>query len=235
MTREQIDRIREAINIRLYNNKAFVLFTLHGLSIIVSTIAILAIIYYHGFPATGQTVRITYLIITYSFWFYIFKFLLKIFYDFHPIHYIRKNWFEGSIMLIVFLDNISKWIFGEHIVNAIFMTLNMPHFTSYFIIFIQLYFFIIVAIELAKASRHIAIFRLGPSALLSLSFILIISVGASLLYLPEMTIAGHIRFIDAFFTSTSACCVTGLTSVDTVTTFSLKGKLIIMILIQLNF
>lgn len=234
MTREQIDHIREAINIRLYNNKAFVLYSLHGLSIAVSTIAILAIIYYHGFPATVQTARINYLVINYSFWFYIFKFLLKVFYDFHPIDYIRKNWFEGSIMLIIFLDNISKWIFGEHIINAIFMTLNMPHFTSYFIIFIQCYFFIIVGIELAKASRHIAIFRLGPSALLSLSFILIITAGSLLLYLPEMTIAGHIRFIDAFFTSTSACCVTGLTCVDTVATFSLKGKIIIMILIQLG-
>ena len=234
MTREQIDRIREIINIRLYNNKTFVLKSLQGLSIIVSIIAILSIIYYHGFPASSQIIRINYLIITYSFWFYIFKFLLKVFYDFHPILYIRKNWFEGSILLIVFIDSISKWIFGEHIVNAIFMALKMPHFTSYFIIFIQLYFFIIVAIELAKASRHIAIFRLGTSALLALSFVLLIMGGALLLYLPEMTVTGHIRFIDAFFTSTSACCVTGLTCVDTVSTFSLKGKIIIMILVQLG-
>jgi trk system potassium uptake protein len=234
MKQEQIDNIREFINIRLYNNKVVVLRLLQILSILVSVIAILTIIYYHGFPETKQSIHFTYIIISGSFWFYIFKFFIKIFYDFHPIDYIRKNWFEGTIMLVVFLDSISKLLFGEHIVNAVFLALNMPHFTAYYILFIQFYLFIIVAIEIAKASQHIAIFRLGPSALLSMSFILIITVGGLLLFMPEMTVAGHIRFIDAFFTSTSACCVTGLTCVDTVTTFSLKGKIIIMILIQLG-
>lgn len=46
-----------------------------------------------------------------------------------------------------------------------------------------------------------------------------------------MTVSG-IKPIDALFTSTSACCVTGLVVVDTSMCFTLKGKTIIMFLIQ---
>ncbi len=44
----------------------------------------------------------------------------------------------------------------------------------------------------------------------------------------------HIRFLDALFTATSASCVTGLGVVDTATFFTFKGKVIILILIQLG-
>jgi potassium uptake TrkH family protein len=86
-------------------------------------------------------------------------------------------------------------------------------------------------IELSKATKFLSSINLGPSALMLLSFIILISTGSLLLMLPEMTTHG-IRYIDALFTSTSACCVTGLTSVDTATCFTLKGKFIIMLLIQ---
>lgn len=41
-----------------------------------------------------------------------------------------------------------------------------------------------------------------------------------------------VRFIDALFTSTSAVCVTGLTTVDTQTSWTRTGHLILMLLIQ---
>ncbi|MEM5787860.1 MAG: TrkH family potassium uptake protein, partial [Syntrophobacteraceae bacterium] len=44
----------------------------------------------------------------------------------------------------------------------------------------------------------------------------------------------NLSVVDAFFTTTSAGCVTGLTVVDTGTAFSLAGQLIILILIQLG-
>jgi len=50
---------------------------------------------------------------------------------------------------------------------------------------------------------------------------------------PNATVSG-ITFIDALFTSTSAVCVTGLSSVDTGTFFTPFGQITIMILIQLG-
>lgn len=54
-----------------------------------------------------------------------------------------------------------------------------------------------------------------------------------LLLLPCATIKG-ITIIDAIFTSTSAVCVTGLIVLDTAADFTLFGRLMILILIQLG-
>ncbi len=60
-------------------------------------------------------------------------------------------------------------------------------------------------------------------------------VGALLLSLPLASKAGHwIDYSTALFTATSACCVTGLTIVDTGTTFSPFGQAVIIALVQLG-
>lgn len=74
---------------------------------------------------------------------------------------------------------------------------------------------------------------LNPAQLFVASFLLIIIIGSLLLMLPNATHQG-ISFIDAFFTSTSAVCVTGLIVVDTGSYFTQFGQTIIMILIQLG-
>lgn len=66
-----------------------------------------------------------------------------------------------------------------------------------------------------------------------LAFAIAIITGAFLLMLPPMTVNG-ITFIDAFFTSASAICVTGLIVQDTSTFFTVYGKAIILILIQIG-
>jgi len=59
--------------------------------------------------------------------------------------------------------------------------------------------------------------------------------GTVLLLLPKATYEPQrLNIIDAFFTSTSAVCVTGLIVVDTATKFTLVGQLIIMFLIQIG-
>lgn len=75
--------------------------------------------------------------------------------------------------------------------------------------------------------------RVNPSLIFSVSFLVIILIGAGLLMLPRATYNG-ISFIDALFTSTSATCVTGLTTVDVSTVFTPMGLVFIMILIQIG-
>ncbi len=78
-------------------------------------------------------------------------------------------------------------------------------------------------------------FKLSSFQLILLGFIFVIFIGGLLLTLP---ISNNERvwtkFSDALFTSTSATCVTGLVVFDTATYWSIFGKIIILILIQIG-
>ena len=74
---------------------------------------------------------------------------------------------------------------------------------------------------------------LSPSQFLASSFLGIIAVGGVLLALPVSAADGrHVSLLDAFFTSVSAVCVTGLITLDTPVDFSTFGQVVILLLIQ---
>ncbi|MBN2013449.1 Trk family potassium uptake protein [candidate division KSB1 bacterium] len=75
---------------------------------------------------------------------------------------------------------------------------------------------------------------LKPTHILILSFMVLIFIGTILLMLPQATIGARLSIVDAFFTATSASCVTGLVVVDTGTTFTLFGQIVILALIQIG-
>ncbi|MCD8182833.1 MAG: potassium transporter [Bacteroides sp.] len=75
--------------------------------------------------------------------------------------------------------------------------------------------------------------RTNPSLILAVSFLFIILIGTGLLILPRSTVEG-ISWVDSLFISTSAVCVTGLTSVDMASTFTPTGFVIIILLIQIG-
>lgn len=91
---------------------------------------------------------------------------------------------------------------------------------------------------MASQFRRISEFKflkLSPPQILVLGFASIILIGALLLMLPISSTSGNsVEFIDALFTSTSATCVTGLVVLDTGTSFTIFGKTVIMILIQIG-
>lgn len=74
-----------------------------------------------------------------------------------------------------------------------------------------------------------------PGRLITLGFFLVIMVGALLLLTPLARRPGvDVRFVDALFTSTSAVCVTGLIAIDTYDTFSVFGRAVVALLIQVG-
>ncbi len=74
----------------------------------------------------------------------------------------------------------------------------------------------------------------APVRVIVVSFLLLILLGAVLLTLPISSNSGWTDPLSAFFTSTSATCVTGLSVVDTTTHWSLFGQGVILLLIQLG-
>ena len=77
---------------------------------------------------------------------------------------------------------------------------------------------------------HLTSFRM-----ILLSFVFLILTGAVLLCLPFASKGGEgVPFLNALFTSTSAACVTGLVVYDTATKWTLFGKIVIIVLIQIG-
>jgi len=77
--------------------------------------------------------------------------------------------------------------------------------------------------------------RLPPVIVIIISFLATILLGSILLVLPiSLNKGASISYIDSFFVSTSALCVTGLTPVNVAQTFNIFGKIIIALLIQVG-
>lgn len=77
-------------------------------------------------------------------------------------------------------------------------------------------------------------FRFSSAQFITGSFLLIILIGAVLLSLPMASVNGPTNFLDALFVATSATCVTGLTTVNTAAHWTLFGRTVIMILIEIG-
>ena len=76
-------------------------------------------------------------------------------------------------------------------------------------------------------------FTLSTTQIILLSFLLTILVGSALLALPISSATGDaVPYIDALFTATTSTCVTGLVTLPTVSTWSIFGQAVILILIQ---
>jgi len=75
----------------------------------------------------------------------------------------------------------------------------------------------------------------NPYMVFIVAFAVIILIGAILLNLPLASQNGRsIGFIDALFTATSATCVTGLAVVNTAEHWTIFGKIVILLLIQMG-
>lgn len=77
--------------------------------------------------------------------------------------------------------------------------------------------------------------RLKPPQVLIFGFLITILIGAFILSLPQSSSDGtSIGMVDAFFTATSATCVTGLIVKDTGKDFSRFGQTVILFLLQIG-
>ena len=226
MAESLLQRTKTKIYLHIANWKQSVLRTMQILSFIVSVITIAAIIIYHGCYLSAPVISFIRGLVYLSLAFYIVKYFVLMFYSLHKIEYVKKSWFECIIIAILLLHFIMYWFFGWDL-------FNFHRYENAYILCIQLYFFIIMLIELSKVSTFLGKMNLSPPVLLMSSFFILIVMGTILLVLPRMT-THPISFTDALFTATSASCVTGLTVLSTAHDFTIQGQVVIMILVQLG-
>lgn len=131
------------------------------------------------------------------------------------------------IPLIIFLLDIRTGFPGFTSPGTILFNL-LSHNLAVYAVLIA-----VLIIEISTSTLSLSNRSINPALLFVLSFLFIIVFGAGLLMLPTSTYGG-LGFTDAFFTSTSAVCVTGLVVVDTATKFTPLGQAFILILIQIG-
>lgn len=126
-------------------------------------------------------------------------------------------------VLVIILFGLRYFIGETAFFKPFFHNFTIFHFLA----------FSLFILEISRIKLDFIVRFFNPAQLFMVSFGIIIICGALLLLMPLST-HEPITFTDAFFTSTSAVCVTGLTVVDTATRFTTLGKLIIICLIQIG-
>ena len=78
-------------------------------------------------------------------------------------------------------------------------------------------------------------FALSTTQIILLSFLVTILIGSGLLALPISSANGEaVPYLDALFMATTSTCVTGLVTLPTVSTWSVFGQIVILLLIQIG-
>ncbi|MBE7051795.1 MAG: potassium transporter KtrB, partial [Ruminococcaceae bacterium] len=77
--------------------------------------------------------------------------------------------------------------------------------------------------------------NLSSIQIIMFAFLFVIIIGSILLSLPVSSANGRgVPYVDALFTATTATCVTGLVTVPTISTWSIFGQIVILLLIQIG-
>jgi trk system potassium uptake protein len=193
-----------------------------------SFLAIILVIYRFGFdmPADySHEIYYTYRAIVRLF---VVLGLLRFLFNFRLLRAEKGFWIEVLVLLFLF----ALTLFSKHFDRLDFEATNPFLFKVERI----LMYGVVLLLSIIQLSKQIFVVlrsRVKAEVLFAASFLFIILFGAVLLGLPNATYEG-ISFTDALFTSTSAVCVTGLTVVDTGTTFTLTGQVVLLMLIQVG-
>jgi Trk-type K+ transport system membrane component len=232
---QRINQIREWVNLRIYDSKPGMLLWLRRISIPLSFTSVAALMAYHGFQLNDAQELLVELLLKGTIAFYLIKYLIQLFFSFSPWQDIKERRWEALFMVSMALYILAVNLFDEHIIESFGQTLGLDSLEALFMIFVQGYFLLFVALEVGKASRFLPKVGMNPAGMLVISFVSLAVVGAGLLAMPEMSITeGSIPLMDALFTSVSAVSVTGLNVMDITSILSFKGQFVLMILIQLG-
>ncbi|MBL7942689.1 MAG: hypothetical protein JNM00_07975, partial [Flavobacteriales bacterium] len=226
-------QFRERVNLYLFNNKERTLGVFKAANMAVTLTAIGTLVWMYGFPLNPKQEALAYFIIKCSFAFYVIHYLTRIVYDFNPLQFMRRTWFEAVMTILLIVEGLSYSLTGKLVIARAFENLGVSSFSGVGTAIIQIYFLVVVVVEFVRNSELLPRVRLNPAVIFVLSFLFIILGGTGLLILPEMTVAGNLPLVDALFTSTSATCVTGLLTVDP-NIFTFKGHFVILCLIKLG-
>ena len=149
----------------------------------------------------------------------------------------RRRWLRGRwlVLLLALVTAVMAVSFRGTVglLKEWFPDVAVAELTFVLVAITQIPVLVELGLRFIRLQEVFATRRVSPGAVMMVTFGAMILCGALLLKMPRATVAG-ISWLDAFFTSTSAVCVTGLSVVDVEATFTRTGEVIILLLIQIG-
>tara|TARA_B100000780_G_scaffold53876_1_gene33572 strand:+ start:418 stop:2244 length:1827 start_codon:yes stop_codon:yes gene_type:complete len=230
-----LNKLREQGNRFLGTSTSMKLLYLKVIQLFVSLVALATLTIYHGFPHSSQGDSNMMNVMAFSFGFYVVQYLIKLSCNIHPKKHFKATWLEAIVIVTIVTEVSSTILTGDLLITNLFEKYSISSGKDLSIIMVHGCFFLSTLIALVRKERCVALIKRHPAVVFSLSFLGLIFTGTLLLTMPEMTSSGSsMALLDAFFTSTSATCVTGLMVQDTMSFFAFKGQMVMLLLIQLG-
>jgi len=227
--------MRELLYSFLYDSREKVLRTTRFFTVLCALAALSLFLYEYGFPITEEIETKIHKWINLFFLFFATQYFIRLLYSFERADFIKHTWLEGGMMTFILITGVLKYGFHINWIDDFFHLFHFKHHKQVMRVIISVSTLYFAGFEFIKLSEYLNRLTIQPAATFIFSFLFLISLGCGMLMLPEMTVSGvGASFSDAFFTSVSASCVTGLVVVDTATYFTHKGHLVIMLLMQLG-
>lgn len=209
----------------------FVLRVLYGINSLAALVIVILIV---GFYLDKDTSSIVYFAMNITILLFAFLELLRWCTDLHKKKEKRaKRWKERVLAVLLVASLLFKedffGSFRSYSSEINVVNLTLVYFGVTQIIIVASY---IIGLVRDSSLRNI---KVRPSALTALSFAMAIIIGSLLLYMPKSSSHLHrVNYTDALFISTSAVCVTGLSSIDIAEEFTLTGQVVILFLMQVG-
>ncbi len=200
-----------------------------------AVIALGLVLYIYGFDVTYRETKVIFRILDIIFLLYVLNYITKLTYSFQRLSFIRENLGETLVTLIILFNGISKYVISYIPGQEALRFFGIQESEVIYSTGVTFFILLIIGMDFLKGLTHDRLYRIKPAFLLIFSFFGLSLVGTILLMMPKMTtVPGQMNWVDSLFTSVSATCVTGLIVEDTATFFTLRGKLVILMLMQLG-
>src|SRR5690554_1710852 len=156
-------KLRERINLSIYNSKDFVFSFLRLANIIVAVSMIAVLIYYYGFPQTSESKSFLTSIIKLSFIYYICRFLIKLIYNFNIIRFFKENKSETVIVILLIFTMILMYFLEGQMLAMKIGGLDISDIADISNIIIQVFFIAYVISDVFRKTEDRESTRLNSS------------------------------------------------------------------------
>jgi Trk-type K+ transport system membrane component len=201
---------------------------------LVSLAVLLLMIARYGFKHDDDFSAYWILSIRFFYFFYAFNFTFRLALSRNKWSFISIHWLEFLSFLFIVFNGVSYYLFSISQIQKIF-NLNLEYHHNLYEFLLLLFLLLLAFVEFIKSLNFINTSKIKPTTLFAGSYILLIMLGTGLLMLPGFNLPYEfLNVYDALFISTSATCITGLSTISIIDYFNFKGQVVILLLFQIG-